>query len=336
MNDYFGLDIGNSSIKIVQVALKKPKPFLVALSEFNIPFGLAESDSDADRKKLVGLIQQAISQTQLKTRNVVSTISSNKISSDIFQFPYMTNEELKFAMKYELKYHIPDLKDDQVCDWHVLGRDIHGNLDIFVAAVSRHISNKYSLVMKEAGLNPLAFDAESLALAKILGEPQKNIVVIHGGAQYTLLLVLINGNLKMEHVVQTGGVVVTNNIAGSLNITKENAELLKRKFGLEKSKLDGHIYNAIVRSLDPIVKELRSVMESQQFKAQDFEEVVLSGGVALTPQITDYLSQILLKKVVLANPWKKIDCGDRPGEVIIPAAPKFSLAAGLALSHYVI
>ena len=52
MKDYFGLDIGSTSIKIVQLSKEKEAVFLQSAVEYNLPPGMLLSDSPQANNQL--------------------------------------------------------------------------------------------------------------------------------------------------------------------------------------------------------------------------------------------------------------------------------------------
>lgn len=334
MKDYFGLDIGADSVKIVQLASDKQKIKLVAAAEVKTPPDIVESDSPANQKQLSAFLKSLMSATKLKTVNVVAALPSSKITTQIFDFPSMPKEELEFAMKYESRYRIKDSLNELVYDWQNLNEAAVSNFQIYLAATPKYISGKYQNIIRDSGLKLLALDTEPLSLINSLTDKEKSVLILHGGERYTLIVQVDRGVLKRCEVIPVGGSYITDAIASELGVGKVEAENFKSSFGLEQNKMDGHVYKEIKRLVDDhIIKTINDFEKSAGPIAQVSEKIIISGGLALMPRLDDYLTKETSKKVTVANPWSGIDCTGQPSEKLVPVAPKFSLAVGLALTY---
>ena len=79
VSDFFGLDIGTTAIRIVQLQGSGPVKNLVRYGYVPIDVKIAQSDSPADQQKLVDSLQELLSQARVTTRNVVVGLPSQRV-----------------------------------------------------------------------------------------------------------------------------------------------------------------------------------------------------------------------------------------------------------------
>jgi type IV pilus assembly protein PilM len=328
LKDYFGLDIGYSSIKLVHLVLKDSKILLSAIEEAEIPLGLVESDSDASKEELSEAVKNLVQKANLSTPYAVISLSSNKAMFNIFDFPDMGSDELSFAMKYEIAYRFNIPRKDYICDWQVLKRNPNRNIKLFTVAVPKVLSDRYVKIINNAGLFPLSVDMECLSLVSALKDLKKNLIIVHIGHSYSIILLLAKGELRSVKVVGVGGGLIENQLVKDFQISLDKTE----NFGLNKGKLDGHVYGSIKASLGPLFDEIKQVIGSAQLSYTEIDKIVLSGGLALMPGSIEEFSSVLFKNVVKANPLNNIELGSCQDKELISKSPKFSVAVGLALT----
>src|SRR5882762_4133581 len=109
-----GLDIGSSSIKMVQL---KPSGKTYTLTNFAIQEISEEAveDIDPDLKPSViaECLKKLFKEHHISSRNVVTAVSGDAVIVRYIKLPFMTRDELKNVISYEAEQHIP-LPIDQV------------------------------------------------------------------------------------------------------------------------------------------------------------------------------------------------------------------------------
>ena len=98
----FGLDISDLSLKIIELKKKGSGLDLACFGETMIAPGIIEKGEINDKKALVKIIKQALSQVKgekLKTKNVVASLPEEKAFLQVIKLPFMDDEEAKKAVK---------------------------------------------------------------------------------------------------------------------------------------------------------------------------------------------------------------------------------------------
>jgi len=333
LKDYFGLDIGSTSIKIVQLSKEKEAVFLQSAVEYNLPPGMLLSDSPQANNQLGQAVGQLLGAAKISANQAVISIPSNSSGWDIFTFPPMDDDELQFAMKYEIKYRAAKEGEDSLSYWQTLKTGKDGAREIFLGYFPQYVAEKYNQIASAGGVSPMGFDIEVLSLMNLFKGMSKSFIFIHMGHNYSTVMIVSEGTLKHAETISIGGLAITNVLMQEFNMKPEEAIKTKMEIGMEPSKFDGKIFFAIKKILNPIVEGIIKIKEDPNFVNIPFEGLILSGGSSLVPRINDFFAHELSIKVSQVNPWANIDCSRLPSEKLVPVASKFSVAVGLALSY---
>src|SRR4051812_6555316 len=122
-NNYFGLDIGTTAIRLVQLkGTGSSRPVLVTYGDIKVPPGVTTSDSSLDREKVAGLVKQLVRNTKASTRDVIVGLPSSAIFASVITTPQLSHAELEKAIKYQSDQYIPMALDQVQLDWAVLGQ----------------------------------------------------------------------------------------------------------------------------------------------------------------------------------------------------------------------
>src|SRR5947208_16803652 len=163
-----GLDIGSSSVKLVQ--LKEAKRGYV-LDAFGVSPPPPEAIVDGalmNSTAIVEAIRQLVSQFKLKNREVAIGVSGHSVIIKKISMPRMTRDELEESIQWEAEQYIPfDVKDVNI-DVQILtpaDQDSGtGQMDVLLVAAKKDMINDYTSVVSEAGLTPGWVDVDACAV----------------------------------------------------------------------------------------------------------------------------------------------------------------------------
>lgn len=330
VKNLLGVDIGSSSIKLVELDKKGEKFLLRAIGEIVIPSGLLASESEESLSTLSFYLKKLVSDSGCHTNNVVSVIPSENIFFSTVSFPSMSKEELDYAMEWEIKRQIHDY-EDRVISWEIINQD--KGFEIFLAAAPRMSVSKHLDILKRSGLNPISLETEPIALTRsLIGGERKDAIVIHMGTSFSFCMLVQQGVLKIVRNLKTG----ENEMIRTL-VSREGdyIEIKKTlyKDGISKSKENEKNYNTLKLVLRGLISETKRLSGFYQERAQkNISQIIISGGCASIPGITEYLSEALFSEVQIANPWFKLDHSFiKDSKKLVELGPRFAVAVGLAM-----
>jgi type IV pilus assembly protein PilM len=179
-----GLDIGTSSIKIVELEKKGGR---FELLNYGI-FELEGADTNvANQIRAEGWqnilkmpdqdisegIKELIKKAGISSSEVVASIPSFSTFATVIEMPYVSDEDLARALPFEAKKYVPIPLDEVVLDWSIVGvidgqsqvRAVPSLVEVFLAAVPKEETSRYQNIIKNANLHTQALELENSGLA---------------------------------------------------------------------------------------------------------------------------------------------------------------------------
>jgi type IV pilus assembly protein PilM len=336
--DFFGLDFGNHTVKVVQLKEQNKTPKLVAYGGTSTPFGVLKSENEEHQKQLADVTKELLKTLQIKTKNCVVALPESSIFTRLITLPEMKEQEIENAVFWEAKQYIPvDLEAVQL-DWMEVGETKIGESvqkKILLVAAPKTLVELYIKVVKLAGLEPIALETEAVANVRAMSNStsNSNAIILDFGAQSTDLVVMSKGNLLFSQTLSTGSDALTKAIMQDYSLTEEQAEQYKRTYGIDETQLEGKLVQTLVPVMNTIVDETRrAVSFYRTHSAEDApDKVYLVGDGAKLPGLTIYMTKALGVESTIGNPWNNINLGDRFSQELASGSPGYSVAVGLSL-----
>jgi type IV pilus assembly protein PilM len=336
MPAYFGLDIGSSSLKIVELKGNKK---IEAVGMAVNPIGTSDLDlSSEQRMKMVEAVKGLIKESGVKSRRVVLSIPESLVFSRILRLPIMSSPELASAIKWELDQVVPFPPDQIEISWVVIDRPKKkiGNekMKVFVVAVPKKVTESYVRFLSLVGLEPERIENEVLSLVRGLSgfTIDKGVsLVMDIGAGSTKMVVVEKDQIHLSHVVPLAGMAMTRMISEAFKIPINQAEQYKRVYGVDKTQVEGKIHNVLLGVMDGLVVEIKKVMANfaNTEKTKRISRVVLVGGSTFLKGVTGLLVEKIGLDVVVGDPFVGIDVPEK----IKDSKVVFSTSLGLAISE---
>lgn len=332
----FGIDIGTSSIKLVQVVQESGKKRLVAAAVASTPPPGMSSDSVSDLAKVAEALKKLVSDARATTTQVVSSLPEAGVHVEVVDMPPMSESELSSAIVWEAEQVIPFQISDSEISWQMVEAlsPNSNRIKVLLAASPKTVVEKFASVLTEAGLSPQAMEPESISAARALGNfPSGAGLIVGLGASQTTISVVSKGIVMVSRSMPTGGEVITRSLASYLNLDVAQAEEYKKAYGLLENQLEGKVRQALVPVVDIILGEIRKVIEFFQTKndGQKISIAVLTGGGAGLPDLVSYLARGLGVEVVVGDPFSTFTKDDKMNKMLSGYGPLYGVAAGLAL-----
>jgi len=283
-----GIDISDFSIKILGLGEREEIEFF---NRIVIEEGIVKDGFIIKKEELVKVLKNALSRIEIEKGKVILSIPESKSFIHFFRVPdNLTGEELINVIESKVKKTIP-LDPFKICwDYQLIpsSEKEDGKFVLFVATL-KEIVDDYSEVLIKAGLEPLVFEMESLALGRaLLGnlKQEKKVLIIDIGARTTNINVFDRkGILRDSTITPIAGNRFTKAISEKLEISEVKAEEIKRDFGLSEGK--EKLKKILEKELNPL---LEKVKRSISYCNNEVEKVYLVGGSAMMPKIADYFS----------------------------------------------
>jgi len=339
--DFFGLDLGTNLIKAVQLKKAKDQPVLVAAGSIPTPPKALISDSPLDQEAVAEAIKKLLVDAKISTRNVNVALPDSKVFSLVKDFPLLTEKELGEALKWEAEQDIPFPLEEVNLDFSILEKNEKTKkMQVLLVAAPIRLIEKYSNILKLAGLSPLSLETEIIAVSRVIAaqisqdsNDNKVIMVLNLGSSATNFSILKRGAFSFAGSISSGGDALTRALAQELGFDIKQAEEYKKTYGLEEGRLEGKVVAAIKPIMEKIIREIKKALSFYQTKnpSDKVNSLILTGGTARLLGIASYLTQNLGIETQIGNPWSKVRVDEKKFAHCISDSILFVTATGLAL-----
>jgi len=351
----FGLDISDLSLKIAKLKRKRNFFDLTSYGEMEVKPGIVKEGEIKDEKKLAEVIKEAIKRVKgkkIKTKYVVTSLPEEKSFLQVIQMPKIPKEDIKSAVVYEAENYIPFPIEQVYLDSWIIP-PVYNHLDhydVLIVAIPKKIVDPYLSCLKLAGFTPKAFEIESFSIARVLIKNEVTtspILIIDLGATRTSFIIFSGYSLRFTASIPVSSRGFTNLISKSLNISFEEAERLKIKYGIEerirkerrKKKTErSEIFEALIPALVDLIQQIKRYLEYYRTHAshehlppngKGISKILLCGGGANLKGLPELLSLELGIPVEYGNPLINIPLEKE--ELKLADSLKYTTALGLAL-----
>lgn len=337
VSDFFGLDIGTTAIRVVQLSGSGPVKTLTKYAYAPVDAKLAQSESATDKQKLVLTIQELLAQARVTTKNVVVGVPSQRVFTAVVDFDRLAPAELAKAIKYQADSLIPTPLSDSTMDWAQIGDSPADStkVEVLLSSVPNDFVESRLDMLESIGLNVIAFEPDSLAISRAIlapeiAQPQLVLDVSHSS---TDLVIAMNGAPRLTRSIPTGSEAIVKSAMQNLSIDQKQAEQFVMKFGLSKDKLEGQIYHSIVGTVDILVSEIDKSIKFFQKRYGDtakIERIVMTGAGSLLPEFPLYIANKFGISVEIGNAWRNVSYAQDRQNELMALTSHFGVAAGLA------
>lgn len=296
MPAYFGLDIGSSSIKLIELSGKSVSLAAICAN----PTGKVGVDLvPADQSSLIDAIKAMLVTNKVKNKKVVISIPESLVYTRVMSFPIMSSPELATAIRWEAEQVIPYPIDKLELSWVVMYKPKSGlsteKMRVLVVAVPSKISNAYVNFLDLLGLEVIRVENETVSLVRSLLITRKISgvsLIVDIGFNNTKMVVADALQIYTNYLSTLGGMAFTRIVADVFKLAVNQAEEYKRAYGLDKTQFEGKLFTAMEPVLSGLVGDIKKVIASylSSYPDRKIDRLILSGGGAylrgLVPELT--------------------------------------------------
>lgn len=337
-NLFLGIDIGDSSLKMVELRKKNRQIQLVnyAFSENVSEVNFMKVD---DINYLVSAINKVRAGAGILGKRVTASLPTFTVFSSIINVTVNDKKALAAAVSEEAKKVIPLPLEEMTLDWKVVADakgkiPSKGNLQIFLTGSPKKLVRKYVDIFKAAKLELASLETETFSLVRsLLGNDKSTVMLVEIGANSTDFSIVRESIPVLNRSLTVCASTVTKALAENMGLSYAQAEQFKLDLGLsfgEDNRVD--LPPMIATILEPIVTEMQYMIDFFQSQNNSkVEKVILSGGGAMLLNLAGYLSKRLNIQVIIGDPWSRISYPAELKPVLAEVGPKLAVAIGLAM-----
>ena len=164
-----GIDIGSSSVKLVQLKKQKGVFHLESFGMAPLPSETIVDNTIMDSASIKEAVKNLLESQKIKTKNIVTSMSGNSVIIRKILLPMMSEEELESAIQWEAEQYIPFELSDVNLDFQIIGpaKEDPSQMNILLVAAKKDVVNDLAMIFRELGLNPQIMDVDCFALENI-------------------------------------------------------------------------------------------------------------------------------------------------------------------------
>ncbi|MGH7175117.1 MAG: type IV pilus assembly protein PilM [Minisyncoccia bacterium] len=333
-----GVDIGSSSLKVVQLRQEAGKAVLETYGELALgPYagkavGLAtELPADTIAATLKDLVREA----SVTTKECGVSIPFARSLLTLVTLPRGKNKaEEKTIIELEARKYIPVPINEVQLDWFSVPDERKekddGKSEVLLVAVHNDELKLLDAAVKGADLHPHFFEIEIFSTVRaVVDEPVKPVMVLDIGAATTKAYVVEHGVVALSHTIPHGGQDATRAIATESSVPLARAEQLKKEGGLADGPAVKQPLELVFSSIFAEAK--RAFLQYESHRGRAIANVVLTGGGGVTKALGAYAQTLFAVPVAIADPFGKTEAPAFMRPVLEAIGPEFAVAVGIAL-----
>ena len=339
----FGLDIGDLSIKIVQLKnasyiRRRPRYTIAQYRSAPLPPGLivnGELQQPEEVRKHILELMAGKKQKTMKGHWVVASIPESQ--SFIKRVPLESKEtNLSEADIIAIaKHHIPFEETESYIDWQFIPANDDVPASILIGATPKKVSDSYTYLLESLGLGVIAIEMESVAITRSMITFDKEYdkearLLLDIGATGTSAILYDHDSVQFSTSLPFSGELMTTVLEQKLQLPHAEAEEEKRKQGISFNK--GTAWPIIAGLVDQFAEDIKKTLDfyySHFANSNRVTRITLSGGVANATELGSILSTKLGIETAIGNPWKNLTVGKQKKNP--DSAIEYATAIGLAL-----
>ncbi|MEK9153850.1 MAG: pilus assembly protein PilM [Patescibacteria group bacterium] len=352
-----GVDIGTSSIKIVQLSYGDGSPRLdtygaIELASYKTPDASAGANvSLAEANALADLIHE-VNATAREGGCSIPLASTLLSISDI---PKRDDEQTRILISHDAQQFIPVPIQQVALDWKVIpereaGIEGFDRLDetnnvrahmqkVLIVAVIKEAINARAKIFAQANLSITFNEIEMFGAIRVFRDhiSEPTLIVDIGASKSKFYTVNEKSSLCAVHSIDIGGRAIAEQIARKMHWSMKDSEDALRKRGMQESKefsreANDDMADIFTNAMHEICKNaVRFMDEYKKEYARSITKIILIGGCARMRGLREYVSEFCSVDAERGDSFKSITTPFVLADSIRDAGPQFAVATGLAL-----
>lgn len=335
-----GVDISPFAARFIEILPEKDRFKVGRFSHERLQnqFAIESKESVDEVKKVLRKWKE-----QFGVSHVEVSLPEEKAYLFRIDIPMSNDEEMRSSIEFNLEENVPINPAEAIFDYRIIHTNSDGTVAVAVTVLPIEIINSYLDLFESSGLTPVSFLIEAQALSKaiIKKDDLGTYFIINVGEVKTGLFVVSEGSVQFTSTLMLGGQNFTNALVKQFNISREEAENIKKNKGLAHNEKDKEIMSALVNTASAFREEIEKIYiywhTHQEKKGSSdntapAQKIILSGKDALMNGFKEYISQSLRVETEIANVWENVATFE---EYVPPISAReaidFGRAIGLAL-----
>ncbi len=337
-----GVDIGTSSIKVLQVRESGKGIHLLKYGAEPLPPQSIVDGHVMMSGAVVDSLRRIIRDLRISQKEVALSISGNSVIIKKLNLPLMKQDELEEQIQWEAEQHIPfDISEVEI-DYNILWQNQDAKtMDVLLVAAKKDEIQDLVEVVKEAKLRPLVVDIDAFAMQNVYElnygfNEDETVALLNVGAEVATVNIVSGSVSQFTRDITNGGSSITEEIQKQLQVSFDEAEAYKAGGGLNSSEVVPQEVDGIINGVvDALAGEIQRSLDFYMATTNqgEVDHIYLTGGTAKIPYLRSAIERRSRVPVELLDPFRKVLFDDRQfnSKMLKSQAPQASICLGLAL-----
>jgi type IV pilus assembly protein PilM len=335
-----GVDIGASSIKVVQLKESRKKLSVIKWGFEALPPQTIIDGHVMNAGVVTESLLRVFNDQKIQLKDVAIGVYGQSVIVRKITVPMMTPAELDEQINWEAEQHIPfDIKLMSI-DYEVLRkRPEAGQMDLLLVAAKKDEINDYASILREAKLRPVVVDINAFTIQNIFehqyGLPADGtIALLNVGAAVSTLNIVSRGVSAFTREITNAGNAITEEIRKQCNCSYEQAEAYKCGGGPTQI-VPQEVHQIIMQACAGLAGEIQRSLDFYLATSGETEiqRIFVSGGSAYLAPLAQAIEKRARVPVQLFDPMVNlgIDTKTVNEPQIRAMAAQMVVALGLSL-----
>jgi len=316
-----GLDVGTSAVRAAEMEFKggagdRGHPTLLRYGEVPLLPGAVQDGEVNQPETVASAIKDLWRQNKFGTRDVIMGVGSRRVIVRELELPFGPMAQLRASLPFQVQELLPMPVEEALLDYYptgtyegTTGKMVRGML----VAASKDSVRANIMAAESAGLRPQMVDLNAFALLRALARDEfaeQVIAIVDIGARITTVVISAYGVPRFTRVLSVGGQDVTDAVAGHMEASAAEAEVLKREIGVGFATGPERAAGAaavaeVTRSLVEAVRNT-FVYYASNNPGAGINQALLTGGGSHLPGLGQYLASASRLPTALGEPLRGV------------------------------
>jgi type IV pilus assembly protein PilM len=345
---FLGVDIGTAGAKIIQLKEEGGRSKLYTYAFFDRPLKETTQSLVETPDYTIASIKEMVKRSKCTASKAVVSLPISSVFMSVLSIPRLNEKEQRGAIEVQARKIIPIPLEEMILDVkNIVNPDdekkpkaeLSKNTKILLTAAPKKLVAKYIAILKGAALEVGSVEPEAFSLIRsLIGKDRSTLMIIDIGALRTSVMVVSEGIPYLTRSIEAGGSRFTKAAAVSLNVTDEEAELMKADLRPDPTLPAGSIAKAFETPAMQIVNEIAFSLKLfsglAEAQGKTIDKIILTGGGSLLPNLDAFISAKVNLRVFRGDPWARVLYPDAARAALDEIGPRFSVAVGLAMREF--
>lgn len=348
---YYGLDVGNGAIKLVELR-RNVKSNTLVLQRFLIkptPLATLENGVVKHKSELQAVIKGMLRELGVRSLTVATVLTGQSLIVRHVDVPQMPEEEFRKGLQLQADRYFGIPATELAADFQIIHKLPQNQMHVLLVGSLKQPILDFVEFLYTCGIKANRVDIEPLAALRSLRMPgvlpaataDQITAVLDLGAGTSNLSIFQGDELRMVRVITVGGNDFTAAIVAAKQVDWQEAETMKFQHGVIP---DSPVFFDLEHALQRLLRQISISLEYYQVehRSQAVSQLRIIGGGsqtaglidAITATVADLFARLGLAPPIVAagNPCCKLELADTAAGAC-EYGPILAVAIGLALGE---